>query len=81
MKTLIRLYQYLISPMLGQGKCRYYPTCSAYAREAMERHGLLAGLVLALMRLASCHPYSCRPFHDPVPSAIKSRFRKKSHTP
>lgn len=80
MKALIKLYQYVISPLLGQGKCRYYPTCSDYAREALERHGFATGLWLAARRVLSCHPYSRRPFHDPVPSAIKGRLRNKSRT-
>lgn len=69
-KGLIRLYTGLISPFLGQGKCRYYPTCSAYALQALEIHGPVKGLWLAARRILSCHAYSRRPFHDPVPQAI-----------
>ncbi len=69
-KGLLGLYTGLISPFLGQGKCRYYPTCSAYALEALDQHGLVRGSWLALLRILSCHAYSRRPFHDPVPQAI-----------
>jgi len=47
--------------------CRYSPTCSAYAQEALEKHGLFRGSVLTFRRLLSCHPFSKRPFFDPVP--------------
>jgi len=63
----IRGYQYLISPLLGS-HCRFYPTCSNYAVEAIERHGPLRGLWLALRRILRCHPY-CEGGVDPVPGA------------
>jgi putative membrane protein insertion efficiency factor len=53
---MIRLYQLCISPMLGQC-CRFYPTCSDYAMEAVSRHGLLKGSLLTLKRLLKCHPW------------------------
>ncbi len=60
MKTLLILllrgYQYLISPLLGSN-CRFYPTCSSYAMEALESHGVIRGSYLALRRLLRCHPY------------------------
>ena len=62
---LIRGYQQLISPLLGGG-CRHLPSCSQYAREAIERHGLRRGLPLALGRLLRCHPLGTRGY-DPVP--------------
>jgi putative membrane protein insertion efficiency factor len=62
---LIRAYQLLLSPWIGQG-CRFEPTCSRYAREALERHGAAAGSYLALARIARCHP-GCAGGHDPVP--------------
>src|SRR3990167_2398609 len=53
--------------------CRFRPTCSAYAQEAFEKHGLLKGGILTFRRLLSCHPFSKRPFFDPVPEfKIKS---------
>jgi putative membrane protein insertion efficiency factor len=62
---VIRCYQYLISPMIGP-HCRFYPTCSQYAVEAIARHGLLRGAVLALRRLSRCHPWHPGGV-DPVP--------------
>jgi len=63
--ALIRAYQYCLSPLLGP-TCRFYPSCSEYACQAIRRHGPLKGLVLAAKRLLRCHP-----FHpggiDPVP--------------
>ena len=62
---IIRGYQLLLSPMLGP-RCRFYPSCSCYAHEALERHGVLAGTWLAAKRLARCHPFSAGGY-DPVP--------------
>ncbi|MDR2990498.1 MAG: membrane protein insertion efficiency factor YidD [Burkholderiaceae bacterium] len=62
---LIRAYQLLLSPWIGQS-CRFEPTCSRYALEALERHGAAAGSYLALTRIARCHP-GCAGGHDPVP--------------
>lgn len=65
--ALLRAYRG-IRPMLGGSRCRFYPSCSHYAMEAVERHGALRGGSLTLYRLAKCHP-----FHpgglDPVPEA------------
>jgi putative membrane protein insertion efficiency factor len=63
--ALLRGYQYAIRPLLG-ANCRFYPSCSDYAKEAIERHGALKGVWLALRRLARCHPYHPGGF-DPVP--------------
>lgn len=63
---LVRGYRLLLSPWLGSA-CRFEPSCSAYALGALERHGALAGSVLAAGRLARCHP-GCRGGHDPVPA-------------
>jgi putative membrane protein insertion efficiency factor len=61
----VRGYQVVLSPLLP-ASCRYYPSCSAYAIEALERHGALRGSWLAVCRIARCHPF--RPGgYDPVP--------------
>jgi putative membrane protein insertion efficiency factor len=63
--AFVRGYQLAISPLLP-ASCRYYPSCSAYAVEALERHGALRGSWLAMKRIARCHPF--RPGgYDPVP--------------
>ena len=62
---LIRGYQVGISPLLP-ASCRYYPSCSAYAIEAFERHGTLRGLYLTFSRLLRCHPFHAGGY-DPVP--------------
>jgi len=63
--ALIRVYQYTLSPFLGPA-CRFHPSCSEYAYQAIMRHGPLRGLLLAIKRILRCHP-----FHpggvDPVP--------------
>ena len=65
MLLLIRFYQYAISPMLPP-RCRYTPTCSQYAVEAVSKHGAFKGGWLALKRIARCHPFGGSG-HDPVP--------------
>ena len=70
-QQLIRLYQRALSPLLGP-RCRYYPSCSQYALEALEEHGLLRGLWLALKRIGRCHPLHPGGF-DPVPPRHGSR--------
>ncbi|MDE3144052.1 MAG: membrane protein insertion efficiency factor YidD [Bacteroidota bacterium] len=62
---LIKFYQYVISPSLGP-KCRYTPTCSQYAIEALKKYGLFKGGWLAIKRISSCHPWGGHG-HDPVP--------------
>jgi putative membrane protein insertion efficiency factor len=62
---LIRLYQLCLSPLLGPS-CRYLPTCSEYAAEAIRKHGAALGLVLAAKRLLRCHPWGGSGY-DPVP--------------
>ncbi len=65
--ALVGIYRYLISPLLGP-RCRYQPTCSAYAVEALQRHGAVRGSVLALRRILRCHPWGGHGW-DPVPPA------------
>ena len=69
MKTVllaaVRGYQYALRPMLG-ANCRFFPSCSDYAREAIERHGAARGSWLAARRVCRCHPYHPGGF-DPVP--------------
>jgi len=60
----IRAYQLLLSPMIGE-RCKYYPSCSHYAAQAVNRYGILRGLVLAGWRLLRCNPWSRGGF-DPV---------------
>ncbi|HTS22899.1 MAG TPA: membrane protein insertion efficiency factor YidD [Casimicrobiaceae bacterium] len=62
---LLRAYQYALRPLLG-ANCRFYPSCSEYAREAIERHGAGRGCWLAVRRLGRCHPYHPGGY-DPVP--------------
>lgn len=63
--VLLRGYQYTLRPLLG-ANCRFYPSCSDYAKEAIERHGASRGALLAMRRLLKCHPYHRGGF-DPVP--------------
>jgi putative membrane protein insertion efficiency factor len=63
--ALIRGYRLVLSPWWG-GQCRFTPSCSEYAAEAIERHGSLSGSWLAIRRLARCHPW-CPGGFDPVP--------------
>ena len=67
----IRVYKYCISPLLPPA-CRFYPTCSDYAREAIMVHGVFRGGVLALRRLARCHPLGGSGY-DPVPPVDKHK--------
>ncbi len=61
----IRFYRYAISPLFP-ARCRYYPSCSAYAEEALKVHGVLNGSRLAALRLLRCHPWG-KSGYDPVP--------------
>jgi putative membrane protein insertion efficiency factor len=63
--SVISLYQLMISPLLGN-RCRFHPTCSEYAKEAIALHGMLRGGWLGVRRLARCHPWHDGGF-DPVP--------------
>jgi putative membrane protein insertion efficiency factor len=68
---VVRSYQLLLSPFAG-GACRFQPSCSQYAIEAIERHGVARGAWLAVRRVARCHPLSA-PGIDPVPPAAGPR--------
>ena len=70
---LVRGYRLVLSPWL-QPSCRFEPSCSAYALQALERHGAAAGTYLTLHRLARCHPF-CEAGHDPVPEHAPRLFR------
>ena len=66
LRALVRLYQWTLSPLIGP-VCRYDPSCSDYAREALARHGALRGGWLAVRRILRCHPWGGQG-HDPVPA-------------
>jgi hypothetical protein len=70
----IRFYQYAISPMMAP-RCRFFPTCSAYAEEAIRQHGAGRGLYLATKRLLRCHPFA-EGGYDPVPETFSLRTLK-----
>ena len=68
----IRLYQIIVSPFVGH-HCRFMPTCSNYAKLAIERHGVLKGLYLGTRRILSCHQWSKKDMDDPVPERFAWR--------
>lgn len=63
---MIRFYQKWISSLKGHPTCRFYPTCSAYAYEAIEKYGVIKGMYLAIRRILKCHPFHPGGY-DPVP--------------
>lgn len=69
---LIHVYRYLASPWVGN-QCRFYPTCSHYAEEALENHSLPKALYLAVRRLLKCHPWH-EGGYDPVPEPDKKNL-------
>lgn len=71
---LVKAYRLLLSPSLGSS-CRFEPTCSSYALDALQRHGSLAGSYLTLARIARCHPW-CEGGHDPVPDKLANPFTR-----
>ncbi|MBW1892409.1 MAG: membrane protein insertion efficiency factor YidD [Deltaproteobacteria bacterium] len=62
---IIKVYQLAVSPVLGQS-CRFYPSCSEYARQAVSQHGSVFGIYLSVKRILKCHPFHPGGF-DPVP--------------
>jgi putative membrane protein insertion efficiency factor len=68
LRALVRFYQLAISPLL-MPSCRFHPSCSEYAREALARHGAVAGTRLTVARLLRCHPWGGAGF-DPVPENL-----------
>jgi putative membrane protein insertion efficiency factor len=68
----VRAYRLLLSPWVGHG-CRFQPTCSAYALQALQQHGAAGGSYLTLRRLARCHPW-CEGGLDPVPAQAGGLF-------
>jgi len=71
---VVRAYRFFLSPWLGSA-CRFTPTCSQYALQALERHGPAAGSYLAARRLLRCHP-ACSGGHDPVPDRAPGLFSR-----
>jgi putative membrane protein insertion efficiency factor len=76
--AFIKVYQYTISPLLGP-RCRYYPTCSNYAVQALREHGAVRGLGLASWRLLRCNPFS-NGGYDPVPPRHKGCEPERGET-
>lgn len=79
-KLLIRLinfYQKYISPMKGRSTCMFIPTCSQYAKEALIKHGVIKGSILAIYRILRCNPFNHNGGFDPVPENFKLFRRKK----
>ena len=72
--ALVRGYRFALKPWLGNA-CRFEPSCSAYALQALQRHGAAAGTVLTAARLARCHPW-CAGGHDPVPQQRPRLFTR-----
>lgn len=76
---LVKAYRLLISPSLGSN-CRFEPSCSAYALQALGQHGAVSGSYLTLRRVARCHPW-CDGGHDPVPPLQSASFFSRLRTP
>jgi len=69
--SIIKGYRIFISPLLGSN-CRFYPCCSSYALEAIQRHGVIFGSVLTIKRLLKCQPF-CKGGIDPVPEKVGNK--------
>lgn len=74
---IIKLYQKVLSPFLPSS-CRFYPTCSHYAAEALSKHGAIKGSWLALVRILKCQPFN-KGGLDPVPEKFEFKSKKCSH--
>lgn len=72
---LIKAYQKIISPLKGQGTCRFKPTCSNYAIESYKRFGIIRGTILAVWRVLRCNPWN-EGGYDPVPEKFTLRKQK-----
>ena len=73
---LIEFYQKVLSPLKGAPCCKYHPTCSSYAKEAIEVHGALKGLIMGFWRILRCNPFS-KGGYDPVPKKFLDAFKRK----
>ncbi len=71
---LLKAYRKVISPLYGD-VCKFYPTCSAYSLEAVQRHGAITGTWLTMRRLVRCHPWSLGGF-DPVPASDAQKVHR-----
>jgi putative membrane protein insertion efficiency factor len=70
--AIIKFYKYFISPLLGS-HCRFYPSCSSYSLEALQRYGVITGSCLTLRRLLKCHP-----FHEGGIDHVPEKFGNKN---
>lgn len=77
LKGMITVYRYILSPVLGKN-CRYLPTCSEYAYDAIDRFGPVKGSWLAVRRIGRCHPWGGSGF-DPVPEKAPRHAQKKQY--
>ena len=77
LRGLIRVYQWAISPLL-LSSCRFEPSCSEYARQAIERHGAVTGIKLTISRLLRCHPWGAAGY-DPVPETQPAHLPSCRH--
>ena len=75
---MIRFYQKFLSPLKRYGSCKYYPTCSSYAIEAIEIHGVIVGSLLTIWRILRCNPFS-KGGYDPVPQKGGNIFRRNKY--
>ena len=77
LNAFIKVYQYTLSPMLGQ-RCKYYPSCSNYAIGALREHGAFRGLALGTWRILRCNPFS-NGGYDPVPPRVQHCTQDHHH--